>query len=162
MKLLAIDPGNEQSAYVLFDGVRVQEFDIVDNDVLIYRDVMHAAPRLAIEGVACYGMPVGKEVFDTCIWIGRFMQKFGACATDIVYRGDVKMHLCQSMRAKDPMVRQALLDLFGPGREKAIGTKKNPGPCYGISSHCWSALAVAVTWWDKNAAQPEINETTTG
>jgi hypothetical protein len=43
------------------------------------------------------------------------------------------------MRAKDPNVRQALLDKIGP-----VGTKKNPGPLYGVSGHGWSALAVAV------------------
>ena len=106
------------------------------------------ADYLAIEGIACYGMPVGRETFDTCIWIGRFTQAFGAGRTTLVYRSEVKSHLCHSMKAKDPMIRQALLDKFGPGRERAIGTKKKPGPCYGIASHCWSALAVAVTWFE--------------
>lgn len=153
MKLLAIDPGNEQSAFVVFDGVRPIEHDILPNDELLFHKVMRSSDQLAIEGVACYGMPVGREVFDTCIWIGRFMQRFGSSATTIVYRADVKLHLCQSMRAKDPEVRQALLDRFGPGRAKAIGTKTNRGPCYGIASHCWSALAVAVTWWENKQAK---------
>jgi hypothetical protein len=129
---------------VLFDGKPI-ESGIIDNNSLLFGDAMRAGDQLAIEGIACYGMPVGKETFDTCIWIGRFMQKFGPGATTLVYRGDVKMHLCQSMRAKDPNVRQALLDRFG-----LPGTKKAPGLLYGIKSHCWSALAVAVTWWDKN------------
>jgi len=43
------------------------------------------------------------------------------------------------MRAKDANIRQALLDLIGPQ-----GTKKTPGPTYGIKSHTWAALAVAV------------------
>ena len=43
------------------------------------------------------------------------------------------------MRAKDGNVRQALIDLIGEQ-----GTKKNKGPTYGISSHSWAALAVAV------------------
>ena len=37
-------------------------------------------------------------------------------------------------------IRQALLDLIGPQ-----GTKKAPGPTYGVRSHEWAALAVAVT-----------------
>jgi hypothetical protein len=36
-------------------------------------------------------------------------------------------------------VRQALIDRLGPQ-----GTKKNPGPTYGMRSHLWAALAVAV------------------
>jgi hypothetical protein len=156
--IIAIDPGPEQSAYVLYDGAKTTDSGIMPNaDVLELLDAMSTrvrADRLAIEGIACYGMPVGKETFDTCIWIGRFMQVFGPEETTLVYRKDVKMHLCQSMRAKDPMVRQALLDKFGPGKERAVGTKKNPGPLYGIKSHCWSALAVAVTYWD-NAKEPQ-------
>jgi hypothetical protein len=52
----------------------------------------------------------------------------------------VKMHLCGNQQAKDKNIRQALLDKVGP-----VGVKKTPGPCYGVKSHAWSALAVAVT-----------------
>jgi hypothetical protein len=38
-----------------------------------------------------------------------------------------------------------LLDRFGPGREVAVGTKRAPGPLYGIKGDEWSALAVALT-----------------
>jgi hypothetical protein len=55
-------------------------------------------------------------------------------------RKDVKMHLCGTPRAKDGNIRQRLLDLLGPQ-----GTKKQPGPTYGVKSHAWAALAVAVT-----------------
>ena len=145
--VLAIDPGNESSAYLLYDGQRALEFDIVENEDLLMHPIFRVASRMAIEGVQCYGMPVGKETFDTCIWIGRFMQRFGPNAVDIVYRSEIKLYLCHSARAKDPHVRQALIDRFGPGKDKAIGKKRSPGPLYGIKSHCWSALAVAVFWW---------------
>ena len=73
--------------------------------------------------VASYGMPVGKEVFETCVAIGQFKQK--AMENDIpvefIYRKDEKMNLCHSMKAKDSNIRQALIDRFGP-----VGTKKNP------------------------------------
>jgi hypothetical protein len=53
-------------------------------------------------------------------------------------------------RAKDQNIRQALIDRLGPP-----GTKKNPGPTYGVTSHMWSALAVAVTAHDKLKEQGE-------
>jgi hypothetical protein len=56
----------------------------------------------------------------------------------MVYRNAVKLHICGTPRAKDPNIRQALIDKYG-----APGTKKNPGPTYGVSSHLWSALAIA-------------------
>lgn len=146
--VLAVDPGNEKSAYLLFDGKRAVEYGILENNELLAGIATRNATRMAIEGVQCYGMPVGKETFDTCIWIGRFMERFSASNTDVIYRSEVKLHLCRSVRAKDPHIRQSLIDRFGPGKDRAIGKKATPGPLYGVSSHCWSALAVAVTWWD--------------
>jgi hypothetical protein len=102
---------------------------------------------MAIEMIASYGMPVGAEVFDTCVWIGRFTQAWPA-ATVPIFRKDVKMHLCGQTKAKDKNVRQALIDRFGPGKDKAIGKKAKPGPLYGYSGDLWAALAVAVTYYD--------------
>jgi len=85
-------------------------------------------------------------VFDTCVWIGRFLE---ACFTPghnkpvLVYRRDVKLHFCHDSRAKDSNIRQAILDKFG-GRAAAIGKKKTPGPLYGIKGDMWSALAIAL------------------
>lgn len=104
---------------------------------------------LAIEMVASYGMAVGKEVFETVRWIGRFQQAYhDPDAVHLVYRKDVKMHLCGTTKAKDPNVRQAIIDLFpatGGGKTPQIGTKSQPGPLYGVSSHAWPALGVAIT-----------------
>jgi hypothetical protein len=60
----------------------------------------------------------------------------------------VKLHLCGTNKAKDANVRQALLDMFprtGGGAVPQVGTKKEPGPLYGISTHAWPALGVAIT-----------------
>lgn len=148
--LLAIDPGPTQSAIVAYSGTGVLAHGILPNDNVLRQlqlNTWSTASEIAIEGIACYGMPVGKETFDTCIWIGRFIEA-GDRPWSLVYRPDVKLHLCKSARAKDANVRQALIDRFGPGKQAAIGTKKSPGPLHGITSHCWSALAVAVTYWD--------------
>jgi len=100
------------------------------------------------EMIACYGMAVGKETFETCVWIGRCEQ---ICADrnwafSRIYRQPVKVHHCHSAKAKDPNVRQALLDRFG-----VVGTKKAPGPLFGVASHIWSALAIATYVADTTA-----------
>jgi hypothetical protein len=58
----------------------------------------------------------------------------------LIPRRDVKLTLCGSARAKDTNIRQALIDALGE-----VGTKKNPGPLYGVSGHYWAALGVAYT-----------------
>lgn len=140
-RILALDPGTTHTAYVLFDGDTecILSKGIVSNDVM--RDMLANCAlnyeRAAIEMIASYGMAVGREVFETCVWIGRFIENIKT-PYRLVYRKDVKLHLCNSPRAKDANVRQALIDKYG-----LPGTKKNQGKLYGVSSHLWAALAVA-------------------
>lgn len=147
--MLAIDPGTTQSAWCLFDGNRnrVINSGIESNSMML--ELLGGETSVAIEMVACYGMPVGKEVFETCVWIGRFIQQLesNGITPTLVYRKDVKLHLCQSPRAKDANIRQAIIDRFEPtggGKIPQIGTKAKPGPLYGVRSHIWAALAVAI------------------
>lgn len=118
-------------------------------------DVAGGGVHVVSEAIQAMGMSVGSETFDTCIWIGRFMQRALMCGAtfDRIKRTEIKLHLCGTPRAKDTNVRQALIDRFGPGRAAAVGTKKAPGPLHGIAGHRWSALAVAVTWLDHNSAR---------
>ena len=98
-----------------------------------------------IEMVASYGMAVGATVFETCVAIGQFKEiaENQDIPVEFIYRKDEKMNLCQSMRAKDSNIRQALIDRFG-----VVGTKKNPGWFYGFKKDIWSAYAVGVTYCD--------------
>jgi hypothetical protein len=153
VRILAIDPGTTESGWCVYDGTCVIASGVMPNDeMLAYVQRDHwkiNGYRLCIEMIASYGMAVGREVFETCVWIGRFQQAWHApCAVELVYRKDVKLHLCGTPRAKDPNVRQALLDLFartGGGKTPQIGTKAQPGPLFGVSSHAWPALGVAIT-----------------
>lgn len=148
--IFAIDPGTKQSGWVLLSSGRVADAGVSDNHDLL-RWVQHGqgADMLAIEMVASYGMAVGRDVFETVRWIGRFQQAWrDPEAVKLVYRMEVKQRLCKSSQAKDANIRAALLDLFpatGGGKTPQIGTKGQPGPLYGISSHAWAALGVAVT-----------------
>jgi hypothetical protein len=156
MTILAIDPGTVQSAWVLFANGRPAASGIWPNaDLLVaLRSGAPTAtdagwqviePDLAvIEQVASYGMPVGAEVFETVRWAGRFEEALHPTPVVLLARMAVKMHLCGNSRAKDANIRQALLDKFGG--KAATGTKKAPGPLYGIHADLWAALAVAVTF----------------
>lgn len=165
MKVLAIDPGPQESAAVIYDAVVRQPLKWSKTlnahllDALDYTD----ADDLAIEMVASYGMAVGVTVFETCVWSGRFIERwmtpslsgsvfitgsppaFSRAEPRRIYRCDVKLHLCGSARAKDSNIRQALIDRYGPGKEKAVGRKASPGPLYGMKADCWAALGVAIT-----------------
>lgn len=165
MKLLAIDPGPVESALVTYDldrrAPRVWS-KLANAQVLIALDHTDAV-ELAVEMVASYGMAVGAEVFETCVWAGRFIERWNVDLGSLrgprehhlrVFRRDVKLHLCGSSRAKDANVRQALIDRYGPGKERAVGRKASPGPLYGMKADCWQALGVAVT-----AAETMLAET---
>lgn len=159
MRILGIDPGTTESAWVIYD---TEAKDLIDFAIQDNQEVREAVDLLCyelivIEMIGSYGMPVGAEVFETCIWIGRFIEACGL-PWHLLKRGDIKLQLCNSRRAKDANVRQALLDRFpatGGGKTPQVGTKKQPGPLYGMKSHLWSALAVAVAWWEVNGDSKE-------
>ena len=151
MKIIAIDPGNIESAYCVIDSKTYKplEFNKIKNETLevgFWNQNQYKIDKLVIEMIASYGMAVGKEVFDTCVWIGRFVElaSLQAIEVEYIYRKDEKMNLCHSMKAKDSNIRQALIDRFGQ-----VGTKKNPGWFYGFKKDIWSAYAVGVTYLDK-------------
>ena len=150
-----MDPGNEQSAWIIYDPVNKVpvRFGLEPNEDVLYRihnrELSMTATHLDCEMIASYGMPVGSTVFDTCVWIGRFIESWLSCAEHAtftqIYRKDVKMHLCGQTRAKDSNIRQAIMDRYGSTRQAAIGTKKNPGPLYGFKKDIWAAMGVAIT-----------------
>jgi hypothetical protein len=124
---------------------------------------------LCLEMIASYGMAVGRDTFQTCVWIGRFIQAWGGDYR-LVYRSTVKSIICASSKATDANIRQALIDRYG-GDLKGVGGVKcqlckgkgwtgrehtpcpvwhhPPGPLYDFDSHKWSALAVAIAVQEK-------------
>lgn len=144
--ILAIDAGNEESAYCLIDESTYKPIDFgkLSNTQILTKVIELKYDKLILEMIASYGMPVGASVFETCVWIGRFIQARNCPDFEYIYRKEEKMNLCNSMKAKDSNIRQALIDRFGE-----VGTKKNQGWFYGFKKDIWAAYAVGVTYLDK-------------
>lgn len=141
MRVLAIDPGPKASGFVLYDGEHTFDSGHIRNIELLrrIRQRLFGGPGTyvtVIEQMEPMGMRVGREVFETVFWTGRFAQASGAFSR--VPRTAVKLHICRSRRAKDKDIRQALLKRF-----------RNTGVLYGMAGHKWAALAVAVTFLDQ-------------
>jgi hypothetical protein len=139
--VLAIDPGPEESAYVLWDGAAVHEARKVKNVELLLMLKEGRTGVVVIERIESYGMPVGVEIFDTVFWAGRLAQRAAdsGCEVFNVPRRKVKLHLCEDSRARDSNIRQAIIDRFG-GKE---ATKKGGALCL-VKGDCWQALALAL------------------
>jgi hypothetical protein len=159
MTVYALDPGPEKSALVAFSDTNGPVSGAIwQNDELL--QALKGGPvggtaHLVIEQVESYGMPVGREVFETVFWSGRFVEAWQSRGLRFSWsrlpRRAVKLALCGTARATDATIRCALLDRYGPGKERAVGVKAKPGPLYGIKADLWQALALAVTYQDQQA-----------
>ena len=150
--ILSIDPGNLESAYCLIDKETYKpiEFGKIDNTLLLIKLGELKYEELIIEMIASYGMAVGQTVFETCVWIGRFIQRRKCADYHYIYRKEEKINLCNSMKAKDSNIRQALIDRFAKHDLKnGKGTKKHPDWFYGFKADIWAAYAVGITYLDK-------------
>lgn len=163
MLILGIDPGPEESAWVVYDSTACCVTDCGDTSNAALLVALHGrgttgkdAEALALEDFVPYGQRLSYESLRTVKAIGGFDAAWtleGRGPSALISRPDVKAHLCgQASNVGDPDVRQALYERFGPGRKRAVGTKAWPGPLYGVTSHKLAALAVAVTWSDRYGA----------
>lgn len=183
----ALDSGSRESGWVAFqatsDGIgplTIEQFGTMENGELRafiermrpYKAWCPGLPlgTLCVEMMQARGMPTANEEFETCVNVGRFIQLWPGYDWSYVFRGDVKLAVCGSTKAKDSNVRQGLIDLWG-GEDRAIGGKKcpqckgkgytgrkkepcpcghgwlyKPGPLAKMSGDAWAALGVAVAW----------------
>jgi hypothetical protein len=153
--VLAIDPGPTESAYYYgnpSDKVSpvIQAEKLPNGNLLRMLSVQPTyfpAGLIGIEEVVSYGRPVGAEVFHTVRMIGRLEQLFESeyeQSPILVPRSKMSAWLCLNRTAKDAHIRQRLIDLYGPGKDKAIGRKATPGPLYGMKADVWLAFAHGV------------------
>ncbi len=162
--ILAIDPGPTMSALCWINpNYTPHSFAKISNDGVI--PCLHEykwlpTDQCVIEMIDNYGMAVGADVFETCVWIGRFQQALEDTPIEgeLVKRRLVKLHHCNSPRANDTNIRYALVNRFAPNGPENLGkgTKAEPGFFYGFKADIWQAYALAVYALDmcQNAHTP--------
>ena len=143
--IYGVDPGTTKSGVAYFDTennrVVWSSGDMPNADVLgwirRYRD--QDDTDIALERIAAiYGGVVGGETVKTIQFCGRVIEAAQPKVIRCLSPQEIRQAICGTAKAKDPGVTQALLDKIGPK-----GTKKSPGPTFGVSSHAWRGLAAA-------------------
>lgn len=173
VNILGIDPGTTESGVVVYaTGLqRVLMAGNYSNHEL--RNAIHGVESRAgmvagfmgaftisecvIEIIAGRNQRAGQETFNTAHWSGVFGEawRIAACANPprpprFLYRHEVGRWLGLPGRSrKDADIRGELIFRFGPTRQQAVGTKRNPGPLYGVKKDAWQALGVVIAWLEK-------------
>lgn len=151
MLILAIDPGDVQSGFCMMcENYSPVLFGKEDNNELLKKVMEMQYDVLVCEMIQSMGMAVGRTVFETCVWIGRFEQAASVrgIPTRRVFRREEKLNLCGSSQAKDANIRQALIDRFAK-TPNGKGTKKEPDFFYGFSDDAWMAFGVGTCLIDR-------------
>ncbi|MCH8613446.1 hypothetical protein [Arsenicicoccus dermatophilus] len=154
-ELLAIDPGSEQSGWVIIDTRTRRPLhhgkDTNQKILAIIRSYANTPPEqragVWIEKIGRMAGTAGESIFETCVWTGRFMheaERLGLLV-ERVKRVPIKVHLRVGQKGTDTDVRRALVDRFAPGEPRhGKGTKDEPGWFYGFAADAWQAYALAV------------------
>lgn len=141
--IIGIDPGTKQSAYVEWDGGYITNCGTEPNPKVIhYLRSIDRRACVVFESVVSYGMPIGADVLQTVFWTGRLFQvardTVGPTQVSRLPRRAVKKHLQLPMSARDKDVKAALIRTL----------ERHPIDWHNLRSHQFSALALAVTWWN--------------
>ena len=183
MIVLAIDPGTKQSGYVVYDTEKqeILAMHILLNNLLpvsikffsYYNPVKGEELNIEIDVLVYEGMnlyhAVSEDTIQTLIWCGEFRGVFkqyhwDRCRKRVkgafvpmpevheIKRSAIRKHFEVK---NDSGIRVALIDRFGGSRSVAVGTKKQKGKLYGVKSHIWSALAVAICYAETTGANSE-------
>ena len=147
--IVGIDPGPLTSGLVVYEDGRVVRAYKAATIEQVRFEILALTGRFAAEVVVeCTSAgPPSTSVVQTTEVVGRILER---CDVALVrshsyYRREVLQALCCARKGnKDSLVRLACIELHGGDKSAAVGTKKNPGPLYGVTSHAWQALGVVM------------------
>jgi hypothetical protein len=147
MNILAIDPGNVISGYVIISAESKAKFKILEHGSIANLELLNKINVSSkfidvalIEMIQSYNQPVGNTVFDTCRWVGKYelMLEQARIKKALIPRPSIIAHHLGAIAQKsaDSKIRQRLLKDF----------KED---CKGVTSHAWQALALAVMYLER-------------
>lgn len=159
MRLLAIDPGCDLSAWVVWDGERIHDCAKEENENVLALARGFVGP-VYVEGMSYMRAEAGASMLGTAFWAGRFYQ--ASADPQEVKRTEVKLHHTGRRTANDSDVRAALIDRFGRpyttevytptgkrGQPLKPRSRRAPGLTAPLSNDTWQAFALAVYATDK-------------
>lgn len=175
MKIMAIDPGTTESAYVILnDQYQIFSADKVGNDVIlsIIADapgldaviIEDIEPRYSSTDRSAAGAVMGQSTIETIKAFGRFswQASLRGLIVGSIFRRDERSCLIPTKRNglpplpetapkhADGQIRASLIQRFARhDQERGRGTKANPDTFYGFHGDMWQAMAVGVTWLDQ-------------
>lgn len=175
MKIMAIDPGTTESAYVILDDqYQILSADKVGNDVVlsIIADapgldaviIEDIEPRYSSTDRSAAGAVMGQSTIETIKAFGRFswQASLRGLMVGSIFRRDERSCLIPTKRNglpplpetapkhADGQIRASLIRRFARhDKERGRGTKANPDTFYGFHGDMWQAMAVGVTWLDQ-------------
>lgn len=175
MKIMAIDPGTTESAYVILDDqYQILSADKVGNDVIlsIIADapgldaviIEDIEPRYSSTDRSAAGAVMGQSTIETIKAFGRFSWQASLRGLTVgsIFRRDERSCLIPTKRNglpplpetapkhADGQIRASLIRRFARhDQERGRGTKANPDTFYGFHGDMWQAMAVGVTWLDQ-------------
>lgn len=145
MKVLAIDPGDKESGFVIIQPTKdrrlnskfslIRHGNIPNFDLLkIITSNSEGVEVGLIEMIQSYGKPVGESIFNTCRWIGKFELRMNdnSWRTALVFRKSIiNFHLSSAaVKNPDSLIRKKMM-------------AKYPQESKGITKHSWQALGLA-------------------
>ena len=170
MQILAIDPGTTRTAYCMMtEAPSVISAADVENEIVLRLVEDRDYDQMVVEcmearNLSAAGQAIGQSTYETCIWIGRFIQAAAIRGKPVarVYRSEERSLLVPTKKNKlpqppkgtgsttDAKIRATLIALFAKHDKKnGKGTRRNKDMFYGFQGDMWAAFAVGYTYLEK-------------
>lgn len=156
--ILAIDPGPSKCGAVLYDadaytaspflGGCPSTAELLDH---LASEAWEPPALVLVERVQSYGIS-GASLLQTAEVYGHVA---GICRVrGVRFGGAYRKEVCDALMvrggSRDKQVRERVLEHLGThhglAAKAVVGRKATPGPAYGIASHAWQALGLAIAW----------------